>query len=235
VSLVDATAGGGDRGRHHRQGGFVKDAQGDSAYGRTDWRRFAVAVGVPTVVAGLLVVGLAHGAFAASLTLSGQAFKIKADTLDATGFVQYSQNFDQAGPNADKPLGLAVAGIRDAKLYNLCQSVHPKGAPFSLVIHAGRGKDNPALAHNMLIGMTHLSGETVFKGIEIGKDASTVTKGSDDGTAKGDTGGFAQEANSVIITNLEQTAQYTAAGEFTLTGLDLSVDTDWDGHPAECF
>jgi hypothetical protein len=213
----------------------VKDAQGDPAYGRTNWRRFVVAVGVPTVVAGALVVGLANGAFAASLTLSGQAFKIKADKLDATGFVQYSQGYAQGGKNANQPLGLAVSGIKDAKLYDLCQSVHPAGLPFSLVIRAGQDKDHPALAHNMLIGMTHLSGEAVFKGIEIGKDASTLTKGSDDGSAKGESGGFAQEADSVVIDNLEQTAQYTAAGQFTLTGLDLSVNTDWAGHPAECF
>jgi hypothetical protein len=217
------------------QGGSVKNAQGDTAFGRTNWRRFAVAVGVPTVVAGALVVGLANGAFAASLTLSGQAFKIKADKLDATGFVQYSKGYAQGGANAGKPLGLAVSGIKDAKLYNLCQSVHPAGLPFSLVIRAGQDPGNPALAHNMLIGMTHLGGEATFKGIEIGKDASTLTKGSDDGTAKGDPGTFAQEADSVIITNLEQTAQYTSAGSFTLTGLDLTLNTDFAGHPAECF
>jgi len=170
----------------------VKDAQGDPAYGRTNWRRFAVAVGVPTVVAGALVVGLANGAFAASLTLSGQAFKIKADRLEATGFVQYSQGYAQGGKNADKPLGLAVSGIKDAQLYNLCQSVHPDGLPFSLVITAGKEDKHPALAHNMLIGMTHLQGEAVFHGIEIGKDASTVSKGSDDGSAKGAAGTFAR-------------------------------------------
>jgi hypothetical protein len=221
------------------QGGSVKDAQGDPAFGRTNWRRFAVAVGVPTVVAGALVVGLANGAFAATLTLSGQAFKIKADKLDATGFVQYSQGFAQSNKDgkARPPLGLAVSGIKDAKLYNLCQSVHPAGFPFSLVIRAGQEEGNPALAHNMLIGMTHLGGEATFKGIEIGKDAGTLSKGSDapDNPAKGETGTFAQEADSVIITNLEQTAQYTAAGSFTLTGLDMTVNTDFGGHPAECF
>ena len=213
----------------------MKEAQGDPAYGRTNWRRFAVAVGVPTVVAGALVVGLANGAFAASLTLSGQAFKISADKLDATGFVQYSQAYAQGGKNANKPLGLAVSGITDAKLYNLCQSVHPDGLPFSLVIRAGQDPNSPALAHNMLIGMTHLGGDATFKGIEIGKDASTLTKGSDNDSAKGAAGTFAQEADSVIIDHLEQTAQYTAAGSFTLTGLDLTLNTDFAGHPAECF
>src|SRR5215218_3630411 len=71
------------------RGGSVKDSQGDPAYGRTNWRRFAVAVAVPTAAAGALVFGMAHGAFAASFTVSGQAFKISADKLDGTGFSQY--------------------------------------------------------------------------------------------------------------------------------------------------
>ena len=48
----------------------MKDAQGDPAYGRTNWRRFAVAVAVPTAAAGALVFGLANGAFAASFAIS---------------------------------------------------------------------------------------------------------------------------------------------------------------------
>lgn len=220
----------------------MKDAQGDSAQGRTNWRRFAVAVGVPTVVAGALVFGLANGAFAASLTLSGQQFKISADSLVATGFVQYSQGYAQSNDKDGKPrppLGLAVSGIKDATLVNLCQSVHPTGFPFSLVIRAGQAPGDAATAQNMLIGMTHLQGKAVFKGIEIGKDASTLTKGDDGqvGTtpAKGAAGTFAQEADSVTITGLQQTAQYTAAGTFTLNGLDMTVHTDFSGHPEECF
>jgi len=213
----------------------VKDAQGEPAYGRTNWRRFAIAVGIPTVAAGALVVGLANGAFAASLTLSGEAFKIKADKLVADGFVQYSQGFAN-GKDSTKPLGVAVSGIKDAKLYNLCQSVHPAGSPFSLIIRAGRDDTNPAKAHNLLIGLTELRGEAVFNGIEIGKDASTLTKGSDNGGAKGAAGSFAQEADDVTITDLEQVAYYTQAGSFTLTGLSLTFNTDFKtGKPEECF
>jgi hypothetical protein len=211
----------------------VKDAQGEPAYGRTNWRRFAVAVGVPTVAAGALVVGLANGAFAASLTLSGQAFKISADKLVATGFVQYSGAYAN-GQDATKPLGAAVSGIKHADLYNLCQSVHPAGAPFSLVIRAGRDDRHPAQADNMIIGMSELSGEATFHGIEIGKDASTVTKGGDN--AKGGAGTFAQEADDVTISGLHQTAYYTQASTFTLTGLSLSLKTDWKNKaPEECF
>ena len=216
----------------------MKDAQGEPAYGRTNWRRFAVALGVPTVAAGALVIGLAQGAFAANLTLSGEEFKISANTLDGTGFVQYSQAYAN-GKDSSKPLGAAVSGIRTAKLYNLCQSVHPKGSPFSLVIRAGREKDDkgniiPAVGENMIIGMTDLNGEATFYGIEIGKDASTLTKGGS--TAKGAPGSFAQEADRVVINGLHQTAIYTQATTFTLNGLSLKLNTDWAGKaPEECY
>jgi hypothetical protein len=81
--------------------------------------------------------------------------------------------------------------------------------------------------------MNDLTGDAVFKGIEIGKDASTLTKGGKD--AKGAAGSFAQEADSVTITGLKQTAVYTQASTFTLTGLHLSLNTDWAGKPTECY
>jgi len=210
----------------------VKDAQGEPAYGRTNWRRFAVAVGVPTVAAGALVIGLAQGAFAASLTLSGEEFKISASTLDGDGFVQYATAYDSA--KAPGKVGTAVSGIKLARLYDLCQSVHPDGSPFSLVITAGNDHGHPAIGKDMIIGMNDLTGEAEFKNIEIGKDASTVSKGGDN--AKGAAGSFAQEADHVTITNLHQTALYTQASTFTLTGLHLHLNTDWTGKkPAECY
>ena len=48
------------------------------------------AVMVPAVVAaGAIVLGMANGAIAASFSVSGSQFKVSADTLDGTGFVQY--------------------------------------------------------------------------------------------------------------------------------------------------
>jgi hypothetical protein len=209
----------------------VKDAQGDPAYGRTNWRRFAVAVGIPTVVAGGLVFGLANGAFAASLTVSGQAFKIKADKLVGDGFAQYS---DAHAKVNGQPIPVAVSGIKHATLYNLCQSVHPAGSPVSLTIRAGTDANHPAEADNLLIGLTELRGDATFHEIFIGADASKLTKGGED--AKGAAGGFGQEAKDVTITDLEQIAYSTQAGTFTLRGLNLKLNTDFQGgKPAECF
>jgi hypothetical protein len=210
----------------------VTDAQGDPAEGRTNWRRFAIAVGVPTVAAAGLVIGLANGAFAASLTLSGQAFKISAKQLVGDGFVQYSSGAQVVN---GKQIPLAISGINHAKLYDLCQSVHPDNSPVSLTIRAGGDPDHPAEADNLLIGLTDLSGDATFSNIDIGLDASTTSKGGD--SAKTTSHGFAQEADSVTINNLRQTAYSTQAGTFKLTGLSLKINVDTSGKnkPDECY
>ena len=208
----------------------MKDAQGDSAYGRTNWRRFAVAVGVPTVVAGGLVIGLAQGAFAASFAVSGQTFKISADKLDGTGFAQYG-DFEHKKDGSLIPV--AKSGIATAELTNLCQSVVVPGTKFSLTIRAGRGDGNPAVATDLLIGVDELSGEATFTNINIGQDASTLTKGGD--KANQPAGGFGQQADHVVITDLHQTAYSTTAGTFKLAGLNMKINLPKDGAAVECY
>jgi hypothetical protein len=212
----------------------VKDAQGDSAYGRTNWRRFAVAVGVPTVVAGGLVIGLAQGAFAASFAVSGQSFKISADELNGTGFAQYG-SYDKKVNGTLIPV--AVSGIHSATLTNMCQSVVVPGTKLSLIIRAGRESGKPAVATDLLIGVTELSGDTTFKNINIGQDASTLSKGGDKAKMPdGATGNFGQEADSVVIDGLHQTAISTTAGSFKLTGLNMKVTLpDSSGNAVECY
>ena len=209
----------------------MKDAQGDPAYGRTNWRRFAVAVAVPTAAAGALVFGLANGAFAASFAISGQPFKISADKLDGVGFAQYGAQQETAKGQA---VPVAMSGIASAKLYNLCQSVRAPGSPISLTIRAGRDANAPAKATNLLIGMTELNGNAEFTDINIGQDASTLGQGGP--KASGPLGSFGQEASRVVITDLKQTAVSTTAGTFTLTGLNLKINFPGkDGNPPECF
>jgi hypothetical protein len=206
----------------------VKDAQAEPAYGRVDWRRFAVAVGVPTVVAGGMLFGIANGAFAASFAVSGQAFKISADRLVGDGFAQYGDVVTDA---KDNHIPVAKSGIRRAKLYNLCQSVRVPGAPLSLTINAGGDADHPAEATDLVIGVQDLGGDAKFTNINIGQDASTLTKGG--AQAKGAVGQFGQQADAVEIIGLRQTAVSTSAGTFTLNGLQLKLNTG--KTPKECF
>lgn len=211
----------------------MQDSQDAATEGRTNWRRFAVAVGVPTVVAGGLVVALAQGALAASFSISGQAFHLTASSLDGTGFTQYSGS-DTKGDGSKVPV--AVSGIKSATIHDLCQSVVGNipgtSIPISLRIEAGKTSDGKAVsADNLLIGMSDLQGDATFTNINIGQDASTLNQAGD-GVPKGDLGGFGQGADKVHIDNLKQTATSTSASTFVLQGMHLQLLV---GQNKDCF
>jgi len=204
----------------------VKDSKPDTEYGRTNWRRFAVAVAAPAVVAGGLVFGVATGALAASFSISGTQFKLSADKLEGTGFTQYSGGLHVQKSNSDIPA--AMSGIHSAKITNLCQTVAV--GPIVLRIEAGKDPANPVEASDLLIGMSELGGDATFKNIDIGQDASTLSK---DGLKDhGAVGGFGQQADSVTINNLKQVAYSTSASTFKLSGMSLKL---FVGNGKECF
>ncbi|MER7001527.1 DUF6230 family protein [Dactylosporangium sp. NPDC000555] len=211
-------------------------AQGSVVKGRTRWKRFATVVAPAGFIAGAIVFGQATGAIAASFNVSGSQFKVSADKLEGTGFVQYGGLATEKGGNPQNPADpknhfVAVSGISRAKLYNLCQSVKVPGLPVSMVIRAGKDANNPAEATDLLIDMSSLKGDATFNNIQIGIDASDLTKGGPN--AKGLQGSFAQQADSVTIDNLKQVAWSTSAGTFKLTGLDLGLSAG--SNPEECF
>ncbi|BCY07839.1 DUF6230 family protein [Actinoplanes sp. L3-i22] len=212
----------------------MEDSQSVPAAGRTNWRRFAVAVGVPTAVAAGLVVALQTGALAANFVVSGTQFKLSAATLEGDGFTQYSGVLKDGSGNY---IPAAMSGIQDATLTSLCQSVSqstPLGQ-ITLQITAATGvedsadKDKKVQASNLLIGMSELGGDATFTNIEIGNDAGSLTKA---GSAKGETGGFGQQADHVTIHSLKQKAYSTSASTFKLTGMSLKL---LRGSGNECY
>lgn len=199
----------------------MEEAHSAPAYGRTNWRRFAVAVGLPTVVAGGLVLALAEGALAANFTVSGKQFKLSAATLVGNGFTQYTgelpTNDEKAHPDGE--ITAAMSGINKADLWNLCQSVAV--GPVTLRIEAGKDQKNPVHAENLLIGMSTLGGNATFEDIQIGLDASTLDR--DGAESHGDPLAFGQQARKVTIKNLRQEAYYTSASTFVLSGMSLKL------------
>lgn len=177
----------------------------------------AALVTVPVAaVASLLMGGVAQGAVPVSFAVSGSQFQISASKLDGTGFSQYA---GVTNDTAGKQHAVAIANIKSATLADLCQSVvtdTPLGKVGVLISAGGGGK--PASASDLQIGMTGLKGDSSFGNIRIGVDASTVNTG-----AKGSAGDFAQDADSVTIANLQQTAWSTQASVFTLTGMTLQI------------
>jgi hypothetical protein len=185
-----------------------------------------------------LVVMVAHGAIAASFSVSGQQFKVGAKQLYATGFVQYGTVDARTEPGSDSqsPVPVAVSAMKTAEITDLCQSVVTDLGNFgnvTLKITAGTGK-HKVTATNMVVDMSQLNGDAHFKQIEIGRDAATLDKGpTNDPAEKAQRrqGFFSQQADSVTIDNLQQTAWATSAGEFNL--YDLSLGLHWGKD--ECF
>ncbi|HKE66657.1 MAG TPA: DUF6230 family protein [Micromonosporaceae bacterium] len=188
--------------------------QKQATEGGTRWRRFAAAI-VPTVlVVGALGAGVANGAVPVSFAVSGVQFVVTASELSGTDFVQYGSIVQQKDGT---PHAVAVSEIGSADLTDLCQSV-AQPTPFGTVVlklTAGSG-ETKAHADNLLIDMTQLSGDATFTHINIGQDASTLSR-------RGVAGGFGQAADEVKIINLRQTAWATTAGTFTLPGLSLTL------------
>jgi len=134
----------------------VKDSNGNLVQGRTRWRRFAAVIIPGAVAAGALMAGVAQGAVPVAMNVSGQSFKISADSLNGTGFTQYGS---VAVTKGGSQIPVAASGIKSADIVNLCQSVVVVPGHLSLVIRAGREGSDPVHADNLLIGMNALAGD----------------------------------------------------------------------------
>ncbi|NGO14688.1 cholesterol esterase [Streptomyces sp. HC44] len=196
--------------------------------GGTRWKRFAVVM-VPSVAATAAIgVALAQGALAASFSVSGQSFKVTTKQLDGTGFSQYGaidSGYTLDGKKTSHPV--AVSAFKKATIKELCQSVVTPNIPVlgnvSLILKAGGG-DTPVQAENLYIDVADLSADAEFRNIDIGVAAGDADKGP--GIAKGDRAnpyGFAQQADSVTLKDVKQTAWATTAGTFKLSGLKMSL------------
>jgi hypothetical protein len=181
--------------------------------GKVRWRRFAILM-IPAAAVAAVLVGLtAEGSIAASISVSGSAFEVTSTQLRGTGFEQFGSIAAQAN-RTQHPVAVSV--IRNATLQSLCQSVAV--GPFTLVLRAGTGS-TPVSADNLVVDADQLSGNATFTNIAIGQDAGTLTEVP--GTS-GPSGGFGEQADTIIIANLRQHTWLTTAGTFTLPGLSLS-------------
>ncbi|MGY0491701.1 DUF6230 family protein [Streptomyces sp. WG-D5] len=191
--------------------------------GGTRWKRFAVVM-VPSVAATAAIgVALSQGALAASFSVSGQSFKVTADSLDGKGFVQYGAI--DSGKTGNHPV--AVVGMKSANINNLCQSVVvpvPVFGDVSMKLSAGSNPSAPVEAKTLYIDADDLKADATFKNIDIGVAAGDAKKGPGIHQGdKADPNSFAQQADSVHFENVQQRAWATTAGTFKLSGLKMSV------------
>jgi hypothetical protein len=193
--------------------------EGTDRRGRVRLRRAAVLAVPATLVAAGLAVLTAEGALGVQFAISGMPFTVTATNLDGTGFEQFGNldNMAEGSPNTGDTGGqvlVVTSAIKNATLTKLCQSVDLGG--INLKITAGGGKDKVS-ATDLTTDSTELTGDAAFDNIEIGNDASTLTKAG----VKGPIGVFSQQADTVHIANLRQTNYATTAGVFKLPGLKL--------------
>ncbi|MCP9957213.1 DUF6230 family protein [Streptomyces sudanensis] len=220
--------------------------------GGTRWKRFAVVM-VPSVAATAAIgVGLAQGALAASFAVSGQEFKVKAAHLEGTGFAQYG-GVDMGYAEIKEgdrvvPRPVAISTFRKATITKMCQSVVTPNVPVlgkvTLRLEAGPGPEESRKVHatNLYLDVTELDADATFTNIDIGMAAkdtdSTVNPKLGKGPAVKDTNinrnGFAQQAESAVLTNVEQKAWATTAGTFRLSGLSMGLHRG-DGPGVECY
>jgi hypothetical protein len=193
--------------------------------GQTRWRRFALTMGISAAVTVGLVVLTGQGVIAASFSVSGMPFVVTADELEGTGFEQYAV-LDQMAPGSPNEgdtggqLILIVSAVDNAKLTNLCQSINLGGT--NLRLTAG-SKDHPVTATKLIVDSDLISGDASFTNIDIGQDASTLTR------VPGATGGigiFGQQAEKVSIKHLRQNNYATTAATFNLPNLRMGFSDE---------
>ncbi|MBB6173093.1 hypothetical protein HNR23_003153 [Nocardiopsis mwathae] len=193
--------------------------------GGTRWRRFGLAVIPGLAAAVILGAATTQGLLAASFAVSGDSFKLSADSLRGQGFAQYG-DVATSIDDTSRPVGLSV--IDSAELDNLCMSslVDLPIGQATLLITAGQSK--PVAASGMLVDVEQLDGNATFDTIEIGRDASTLDKVSG---GNGPRGAFGLQADGTVIDDLELTAWSVNAGTLKLAGLRLAAKPG--NH--ECF
>ncbi|MEU3524084.1 DUF6230 family protein [Streptomyces sp. NPDC038707] len=198
---------------------------GGTRRGRVRARRAAVLAVPATLAAAGLAVLTAQGVLGVQFAISGMPFTVSAESLDGIGFEQFGalDNMAEGSPNAGDTGGqvlVVTSAIKKAQLTKLCQSVDLGGT--FLKITAGRDPKNPVTATDLTTDSTELRGNAKFKNIEIGNDASTLTKAG----VKGPIGVFSQQADRVHIDALHQENYATTAAVFKLPGLKLSFSSE---------
>ncbi|MFF8964464.1 DUF6230 family protein [Streptomyces globisporus] len=205
---------------------------GSQVRGGTRWKRFALVM-VPSVAATAAVgIGLAQGALAASFSVSGQEFKVKAKELEGWDFVQYGsvasgKTLDGKAQNSP----VAVSGFSKAYITNMCQSVVTPNLPFglgnvTLQLTAGTGEEK-VYAKDLYLDVSELGADATFTNIDIGVAAGSLPKadgkpGIQPGT-QANPNGFSQRADKALLTDVEQKAWATTAGTFKLPDLSLKL------------
>ncbi|MFD3548811.1 DUF6230 family protein [Streptomyces sp. NPDC058655] len=195
--------------------------------GGTRWKRFALVM-VPSIAATAAVgVGLAQGALAASFSVSGQDFKVSADSLVGEDLIQYGSLSKGKELHTGKDVyhPVTISGFSKATITNMCQSLVTPTPLGNITLQLRTGnKGEAAVAKNIYLDVAELDADAEFTDLDIGvavNDGSHTTKPKPGTVADGAM--FSQRAKTAKLTNVKQKAWATTAGTFTLPDLKLRL------------
>jgi hypothetical protein len=200
---------------------------------------------VPSVAATAVIgVALAQGALAASFSVSGQEFKVRAGKLVGYDMNQYGaiDTGKSLDGKTDEAHPVSVSAFGTAEITDMCQSVVTP-VPFlnksvTLKLTAG-DKGEAVKAENIYIDVANLDAkQAVFSDINIGVPAGSASgntpKPKTENGERSSPFGFAQQARVAELTDVKQTAWATTAGSFKLSGLHMELN--WgSGAKVECY
>jgi hypothetical protein len=185
--------------------------------GKTRWRRFGIAFMPAFGLVVTTMVLMAMGVLAMPVTVSGTKFTVSGSSLTTTPGTNAFVQIANVDPTGGTPVAVATTILANGgTIANLDQVVcGPTGLPGPLANLKVEITANPAVAAGgLVVDATDLTGNATFTNIQIGVPYTNPRTSSST---------FAQTADNVSITNLHQTAVYTQAGTFTLTGLHLTA------------
>ncbi|NUP61160.1 MAG: cholesterol esterase [Nonomuraea sp.] len=194
--------------------------------GRVRWKRFLLMVVPVAATTSALIGATAQGVIGATFVVSGASFKLYTGELRGQGFT--------LAPNVvrDKKgrvIPVIATGIRRGVTTDLCQSVLME-SPFGTVtlrITGGRG-GNEVTMENMVLDVAEWQSGATFRGLELGRDASTLTEVPG---GRGPAGGFGGQGRSLTLRDVRLTGWAVTAATFNLP--DFSIDVVRGDH--ECF
>ncbi len=202
--------------------------------GGTRWRRFGILF-IPGfgALAGMLVL-LASGSLAVSISISGIPFILNASNLSGTGFVQYGVP-DQVTSGAAIPAPATGVATAAAGGHTYAADTVTK-LDTATISGLNQTVCLPILGTNMMVvtGATTANATAMLANApDLVADTATFTGavgqpffiGEDLGVALGTTpnGQFAQSAPNVSIDGVHQVGLGTTAGSFVLHGLNLQA------------
>ncbi|OIK00403.1 hypothetical protein BIV25_07960 [Streptomyces sp. MUSC 14] len=201
---------------------------------RTRWRRFAAILAPSIVGAAVLTVSVAQGALAASFFISGETFKIAADSLTGKGMSVYGMvNVTRKG----RLVPVTVTGVRDARIDALCLSIRfPIPVLGTYTLRLTGDHERPATARDMFFDVSLLkASEASLKNLDIGVAAGSLTSGEvspgDRDSKFFDPNSVAMQSTSIIMRNLRVNSVAASLGSLDLPGAQLKLTSG--AH--ECF